>query len=76
MRIDNEHTRYLERYSADQAAGATRMVCRCGNRKHAVQYTACCFERVGATITEYHKPRVCLVCPRCDSPGAAGIAGL
>lgn len=43
----------------------------CGNRKHAVQYTALTIEHPSeATTTEYHKPGVCLVCPRCDSLGA------
>lgn len=44
----------------------------CNNQKHAVQYTALVtFHPSEKTIVHAEKPGVCLVCPRCDSPGAA-----
>ena len=55
----------------DDPTPTLRRTCQwCNSGKHAVQYQALILERLSeATTTEYHRPGVCLVCPRCDSPG-------
>lgn len=50
----------------------TRFDCQwCGNRKHAIQYRGLITMHPSEKTTVHaERAAVCLVCPRCDSPGA------